>query len=268
LLETALSYYQEFIDQRRDDPRTEAVLEATRDQVGKIIADLAVMKGSWQHMLLGEPAVQRELRLSGEQRERIGRVLGDVGKCLSDRGFPRLTEQERSQALIDEVAAHEAAIADTLKPDQLHRLRQIALQIQGPAAFREKKVLAALKLTAEQQAQIRAIEEETSFGMRGFHHPGPGSRGPHGGRDEGFREAGQRIQAVLTDAQRQQWREMTGEPFAEAARYARGRFGPPGDRPRGGRPGAGPMDDGFRGGRGGPPFGPGGFGPEHGPGRR
>jgi serine/threonine protein kinase len=265
LLETALSYYQQFIEQHRGDRHIESVLEQTRDQVSKVIADLAVMKGAWQHPLLGQPAIQDALGLTADQRQQVSLVLGDIGRCLSEKGFHSASGQERSELLVKEVTGHEAQIAGILEPEQLHRLRQIALQIQGPAAFGDKKVIAALNLTPDQQARIRAIEEEFSFGMRGFRRPEPGFRGPRGGRADRFEEANRRVQAVLTEEQRQQWRELTGEPFAAATQYARDGFGRGG--PHGGPPDHGPPDGRFRGSRGGRPFGPERFGPDgnHGP---
>jgi serine/threonine protein kinase len=274
LLEAALSYYQEFIEQRRDDRSTEAVLEATRDQVRKIIADLAVMKGGWQHLILGQPEVQNDLNLSVEQRWQVSQVLDDIGKRPPGRfdDFHRVTEQERSERLIEEVRAHEAAIAAILLPEQLRRLRQIALQIQGPAAFRDKDVIAALKLTPDQVTRIHAVLEETSFGRPGPRSHGFGRGGPPSGRQQKLREASDRIQAVLTEEQQRQWRDMIGKPFEAAARYTPGRFGPPGagpggrspDQRRGGGPRGDGPPDGFHGGPRGHGPGPGGFGPDGG----
>src|SRR5262249_15015226 len=113
LLETALGYYQEFIEQRRDDPEAQAELEATQDRAKGILANLAVMQGAWQHALLGNSAVQDDLELSADQRSRIGDIIQDIGGHRQEpfRDFHRLNEEERSQRLLDEVKAHEAAIA-------------------------------------------------------------------------------------------------------------------------------------------------------------
>ncbi len=71
LLEAALTYYQKFIEQRRDDPGAQAQLAATRDRVQKIIDDLALLHGARQFFLLKEEAVLDDLRLSKDQRDGI-----------------------------------------------------------------------------------------------------------------------------------------------------------------------------------------------------
>ena len=45
------------------------------------------------------------------------------------------------------------------------RLRQLALQAEGPVAFREPEVVEALALAPGQRERIRAIEDEALFGQ-------------------------------------------------------------------------------------------------------
>jgi serine/threonine protein kinase len=232
LLEAALSYYQEFIEQRRDDPDTQAELEATRDKVGKIVADLATMQGAWQHLLLGDSRVQDDLKLSSEQRQRIAEMLREIGNHCQPGSpdFHRLSAEERTQQIVAEIRAHDATIAAILLPEQLQRLRQIALQRLGPAAFRQSDVASALELTPGQRTAIRAVEEETAFGKPGQHHGGPGS-GPEARRDRN-REAMNRILKLLTPGQGRQWQQMVGEEFKGEFRPGIGpKFQPP-DAPR------------------------------------
>ena len=141
-----------------------------------------------------------------------------------------------------------------LTAEQKERLRQIALQLRGPAAFRETEVVSALKLTADQRERIRAIEAELSVDRREGPPRGPefGSRlgpdsrrgpGPRGFGSEEMRKAyeekrrtaNERIQAVLTEQQRKRWRSMTGEPFTGPG-FLPGYFRPFG--PRGGGSGS------------------------------
>src|SRR5262249_26693831 len=126
---------------------------------------------------------------------------------------------------------------EILNQEQMRRLGQIALQMQGPAAFRDTDVVATLKLTAEQKESIRAIEADTFFGF---------GEAPHGGRpgrDSGtwHRErrtrASERILALLTPAQTKRWKELTGEPFKGQGRFF---MGPPGHFRPGGPPPGGP----------------------------
>ena len=61
---------------------------------------------------------------------------------------------------LEQARANEAEVDAILTPPQRVRLRQIALQSEGPAAFREPEVVEALGLTPGQRERIRAIEEE------------------------------------------------------------------------------------------------------------
>jgi serine/threonine protein kinase len=216
LLESALAYYQEFIEQRRDDPGAQAELEATRKHVKDILADLVVMQGAWKYLLLANPRVQDELALSAEQRRRLAEVVGPANDRRTDPmpDFHRLNADERSRRLVVEARAREAAVTDILTPNQLRRLHQIALQARGVTAFREPDVIDSLKLTSEQKEKIRVIEGEmyvVRLEARRFGEPPP--EPGRISREELVESAMKKVRAALTDEQLLRWKEMTGEPF-------------------------------------------------------
>jgi serine/threonine protein kinase len=258
LLETALDYYQQFIEQRRDDPAAQAELEVTLDRVKAILADLKILQHAWQHLLLGEKSVQTDLQITPEQRDGISKIIKEIGigRPEPPGDFRRPGPgAPRTKRMMDEVKTHEAAIAKILSPDQLQRLRQIALQVRGPMAFNEPEVSTALALTAEQKEQIRAIEAESHFGGRGGLRPGPPPRfGPQPWEREPPRVSMDRILALLSEEQNERWKSLIGPTFKGTISI----FEPPG----GGFGGAG--GGGF-GGRGGG-IGGGGFGGPGGPG--
>ena len=71
LLEAAVSYYQEFIELRKDDPRAQADLALARDQVARILGDLAALQSNRTLYLLDDPAVQKELQLTDAQQNQL-----------------------------------------------------------------------------------------------------------------------------------------------------------------------------------------------------
>jgi hypothetical protein len=228
----ALVYYQEFIEQRRDDPDARAELAASRDRVKTILADLAVLQGAGHLYLLGNPAVQEDLRPSDEQRVQIVELSRRLGEqwMESFREFHRLTAEERRRRFLELARANDAAVTAILTPVQLRRLRQIALQSKGTAAFRDPDVVANLKLTADQKERVRAIEAETIFG-KPERPRSPGPVDPWKAHEQTQKAACERIQMALTEEQRKRWREMTGEPFggsiASVPPRPPGPFGPP-----------------------------------------
>jgi serine/threonine protein kinase len=213
LLWSVLAYYQEFLEQRRDDPEARADLLDAKQRVEKVLADLAVLRAASQLYLLTQQAVLEELRLTDEQRPRVKEFCARVGKewveSLADVG--RLSHAERGRRAIERARAYEAEVNGHLTAAQRARLRQIGLQAEGPAAFSEPEVVSELELTAEQRDQIRTIEDETLFDwMRGARPAAPDgdSSAATGARDK---PANERLIAVLTEEQVHRWRVLTGE---------------------------------------------------------
>src|SRR5262249_28427273 len=223
LLESALTYYQEFIEQRQQ-PKTQAELAATRDRVNRLLDDLAVLQGAGQVALLNDPAVLDDLRPTPEQRGQITELSRQMKKQREDafRDFHRLKPEEREQRFLELARDNEVAVAEVLTAEQLGRLRQIVLQLQGPAAFRETHVAKALKLTADQKKRLRASEAEAFAFRPEWRHEGPGPKKPGGGPKRGDprkehekarKAADDQVRVVLTAEQLKRWQEMTGDPF-------------------------------------------------------
>jgi hypothetical protein len=200
LLWSVLAYYQEFLEQRRDDPAARADLLEAKQRVEKVLDDLAVLRAASQLYLLCQPAVLDDLGLSDQQRPRVKEFCARVGKewkeSLADVG--RLSPAERGRRAVARARAYEAEVNGLLTAAQRDRLRQIGLQAEGPGAFSEPEVVAELKLTAEQRDRIRTIEDGALFGWM---------RGESGVKD---RTANERVFAVLTEEQVRRWRAMTG----------------------------------------------------------
>lgn len=71
LLEAALTYYQDFIDQHGEDASIETELTDSRAQVARILDELAIMQEGNPLELLASKAVQDDLKLSKKQRTRL-----------------------------------------------------------------------------------------------------------------------------------------------------------------------------------------------------
>jgi hypothetical protein len=242
LLESALGYYQQFIAQRRNDPRALADLEETQTHVKKILDDLAVLQGAGQVFLLGDRTVLEDLRLTAEQKDKVGDMTHRNGEQMmaAFQDFQRLSPEDRRQRFLDLARTNDAEVNTILTPQQRQRLKQIALQQQGMRAFHDPDVVAALKLTADQKERIRAVEMDLQREFFPWPGGGPGSGGGFGGGpvgppgsrpdpDQFWRVATEKLQAVLTAEQARRWKEMTGEPFKRPPFIRQtGPFAPPG----------------------------------------
>jgi hypothetical protein len=215
LLEAALGYYQEFKEQRGADSEAAAGLNVTSDRVKKILADLALLQADRQRFLLKEDAVLNDLQLAADQRKQVTELI------------ERIEEQHPFDHGRD---------GRSRSPEQLTRLGQIALQCQGPMAFREVDLARTLRLAASQKDRIQVIAMECMFRRDKDNHRRPEPPPNSEERDKKVRAAMEQILGVLTAEQLQQWRKMTGQPF-NGPYFMPRHDGPP----RGGRPGPPPF---------------------------
>jgi eukaryotic-like serine/threonine-protein kinase len=217
LLASALTYYQEFIEQRRGDPDAQAELRDTTKRVETILADLAVLRAAGELYLLIQPPALDDLRLDDGQRARVAELSARAGKrwmqTFGDRGRI-LPPAERVRLALEQARANEAEVDAILSAPQRQRLCQLSLQSEGLSAFREPEVVEGLGLSLRQREQIRAIEEEVLIAqvreMRA-----EGSRGDVGDkpREPEAPRAIERALAVLTAEQSRRWKDMVGEPI-------------------------------------------------------
>ncbi len=162
-----------------------------------------------------------ELKVSDEQREKLMRRVmeqimetGPFLDSLKDAGEERekkLTEHRKN--------AHEKLAKDLkelLQPGQLNRLRQVTLQQEGSFALGQEEVRKELKITQEQMMKFKAVVEDLQSKVQPLV-----KEAQSGGNAEEIRpkiealrkEHAKQLEAVLTDAQKMQWKEMLGPAF-------------------------------------------------------
>lgn len=215
LLESALAYYQEFIKQRSDNPEVQADLALTRDRVRQILADLAEIEGTGYLYLLNEAEVLGELQTNDDQRERLQALNQSLSEQRQEmfRDFRRLSSEEKRVRFLELARANEAGVHGILTSSQQSRLRQIAIQSKGLGAFRDPTIIAVLMLSTEQLGKIRAIEADM-YGPGGPTRVGtPPPGGPKKNFEEFWKAEFEKGLAILTDEQREKWRELTGKQF-------------------------------------------------------
>ena len=209
LLASALAFYQEFIEQRKSDLAAQAELRDTTRRVETILADLAVLRAAGELYLLAQPSAHDDLQLDESQRAKVADLSERAGRrwalTFGDPGHRR-PPAERARLALEQARANEAEVDAILTPSQRVRLRQIALQSEGAAAFREPEVVEALGLLPGQRERIRAIEEEFFFRQARGTQAGKGS-------EETEKPAMERILAVLDSSQALRWKKMAGEPI-------------------------------------------------------
>ncbi len=102
----------------------------------------------------------------------------------------------------------------SLNAEQQKRLQQIMLQQQGLFALGDPEVVAELKLSDEQKTEFATTMQETHKRFERLQQKAQSSSN----REEIQKEAAKihseqegRIEALLSDAQKKQWKEMIGK---------------------------------------------------------
>jgi Spy/CpxP family protein refolding chaperone/predicted transcriptional regulator len=179
-------------------------------------------------MLLSNEAVQKELKVTDEQKEKLKTFAEEQGQKLQEKmrearddaaGDP----QKMMDAMTKVNAEAMKTLADSkiLDEKQLNRFKQVELQVnlqrQGPAALAGGEVAKTLKVSDEQKEKLRGLAEEfrkdrTELGREAF------------GNGEGAADARKKLQTVtkeymakatdvLNSDQKKELKEMTGEHF-------------------------------------------------------
>ena len=178
--------------------------------------------------LIENVGVQQELKLDNEQVEKAKAAIDKVREKHSDdrAKLQDLSQEERrakSRAITQAVSEETLkALENVLKPEQIKRFKQIELQRRGVEAFTEPEVQKALKLTGEQKEKIKTIAADAAQERRELFQGG-GNR-DQSGANRGGKEAQkklavlrkatmEKVAAVLTDDQKQSWKDMIGQPF-------------------------------------------------------
>jgi Spy/CpxP family protein refolding chaperone len=173
--------------------------------------------GGGPGLLLMNPGVQKELKLTDEQVAKVRDALAKVREDrkddlekLRDRDLPR---EDRAKLMQKINEANTKALEGILRADQSKRLKQITLQTRGAQAFNDPEVQKALKLTDEQKDKLQKIGQESGQKMRELFQEGGDAQEMMKKMAELRKETMTKAAGVLTDEQKKTWKEMTGSPF-------------------------------------------------------
>jgi hypothetical protein len=170
-------------------------------------------------MLLNQPSVQKELKITDDQKQQIHESATKLRQSAGE--LQSLDQSERQQKMQEMAREGERIAARILHRDQIKRLKEITLQVQGARAFSNPDLVKALDLTDEQKEKIMAAEG--GRGQRPQAAPG-GDPQEMQKRMEEMRKANlEKVMNVLTPEQKAKYKEMTGQPFTGKIEFGGGR---------------------------------------------
>ena len=113
-------------------------------------------------ILLSNPGVKKEIKLTDKQYGEVHKVIKEV----FDKYQPEIRKAGRDRDKLIEIGTESTrevrervhqALPDILQPEQLKRLNQIQIQVNGIASFKRPEVQKELKLTERQREEIADI---------------------------------------------------------------------------------------------------------------
>jgi hypothetical protein len=166
-------------------------------------------------------SVLDELKVSDEQKEKMMQYLmeqimetGPFLDALEKTGQEREKKlNEHRKNALEKLAKH---VKEVLQPGQLKRLRQVTLQQEGGFALGQDEIQKELKISQEQLKKFVAIGQELQEQVEPLV-----KKAQSGGNAEEIRakieqlrkDHAKKLEAVLTDGQKKQWKELLGQPF-------------------------------------------------------
>ncbi len=170
--------------------------------------------------VLMSPDGQKELKLSEEQITKVQNLGENMRESMREtfqslQDVPQDQRQEKMQAMMREVSEKlQKEIKGILNEDQMKRYKEISLQAMGFAAFEQEEVAKKLELTDEQKKKIEDIQQSVMEQTRSAFQDAQGDREAMVQKMREIREGAKtKALAVLTDKQKETWKEMTGKEF-------------------------------------------------------
>jgi len=170
--------------------------------------------------LLGNPSVQKELKLDSAQTEKATtlatetreKMMGLRSQLEGLEGQEAITKRQELAKPINEEAMKSAAAF--LKPEQVKRLQQIEIQQRGANALSDPAIAKKLGVTDEQASKVKTILADSQTEMRELFQSAGDDRQAAMAKVQTLRkDTNNKVMALMTEDQKNTWKEMTGEPF-------------------------------------------------------
>lgn len=173
-----------------------------------------------EELKMTQPQIQKMEAKQQEMRQARQQAFQNGGGQAPGQAQGEADPQARRAMMQKMQEEQQKAIADILDNVQLHRFKQIELQIQGPSALTRKEVQDQLQITDAQKQQIQSIRQEDQTQMRNMRQ-GVDMRSMSDADRQQFmakmqaarKASGDKYLGILTAAQKAQWKKLLGAPF-------------------------------------------------------
>jgi hypothetical protein len=179
--------------------------------------------GAGKPLLLANPKVKQEIKLTEEQDSRIRKIIREAANKYEPEFRKAGLDRERLlkvslEAIQQTRERLNKALPDILTPDQMQRLDQIQIQDNGILCFKRPDVQKKLKLTLRQKLEILKIGGDLKQQIDAVikdASSAPLRKAPAAIQKakELKNAATEKAVQTLTSEQKKIWKDMNGEPF-------------------------------------------------------
>jgi hypothetical protein len=177
--------------------------------------------------LLQTPKVKKELNITDEQSSKLAKIADKYDReAASKLGSGRtvaLSAQSIRETGDKLIESSRQEVSSVLNPEQLNRLKQILVQVNGPESLQDKEVAKQVGFTAGESEKLKKLLDQTSNELRGTLGAGPvGINDPNqiqkfGANPPNVSKIDNQVQnqylGVMTAEQRQKLETLRGAPF-------------------------------------------------------
>lgn len=177
---------------------------------------MGMMGGMGGPNLINNPAVQKEIKLTDEQKEKATSFMEEYGSKMREAmGELRdLPPEERTAKMQKMNADGVKDVEKMLKPEQAKRFKEIVFQARGVDVLTDPEATKALKVTADQSDKIKNLLEAQRSEMAEARQDAGDDRQAMMAKYTSIRKATMtKAMALMTADQKAMYKEMSGEPF-------------------------------------------------------
>lgn len=165
---------------------------------------------SFRAFLLDLTDVQRELNITPEQVAKIQTLRQALTSEVREMITTSREAQSTRQSLETLRKKFDQAADELLNDAQRKRLGQLVRQQAGASLLTNETLLTALQATPEQREKLRTLQTRYNESSRGRPRTGDERSGAAGDARQALWVA---VAEILSEQQREVWREQVGEPF-------------------------------------------------------
>jgi DNA anti-recombination protein RmuC len=162
--------------------------------------------------LLSQPGVQKELKLTDEQLDKLKDTLKKVAEKYKDdfAKFQKMSPEEQQKTMMAMYGDSNKAIAGALDAKQWKRFKQIQWQINGVGALQDPDLQKELKLSDEQKKKLDGVFNDAAKKMQEMMKAQESSPEKYQAL---FKDVEKKANDVLNEEQQKNLKELKGPPF-------------------------------------------------------